>query len=174
MTYVWRDTEKFFEGFTTIDGGTTEVIVGGENFGTFDNVIYRNTNDLKREYQAIQFQSTWGITPRWVTQLNYTHMLKYEGNTEGEAANQPGVTSAFGDYPEIYVQERNFPSGRLSGYQKHKLRFLMNYGLPTGSAPLRWEASTASTQALLTASFRRGSPSPASSVHRSRLRHASR
>ena len=86
---------------------------------------------MKREYQAIQFQSTWGITPRWVTQLNYTHMLKYEGNTEGEAANQPGVTSAFGDYPEIYVEERNFPSGRLSGYQKHKLRFLMNYGLPT-------------------------------------------
>lgn len=131
VTYVWRDTENFFEGFTQIEDGTTTIIRNGENFGTFDNVVYRNTDDLFREYQAIQFQSTYNISPHVIAQLNYTHMLKYEGNSEGENTNQPGVTSVFGDFPEIYVEDRNFPSGRLLGYQKHKLRFLLNFGIPT-------------------------------------------
>jgi hypothetical protein len=58
-------------------------------------------------------------------------MFKYEGNYEGENPNQPAITSTFGDYPEIYVPARNFPTGRLSGYQADRVRFITDYTLPT-------------------------------------------
>ena len=34
-------------------------------------------------------------------QANYTYMLKFEGNFEGEGTNTPGISSNYGNYPEI-------------------------------------------------------------------------
>ena len=63
---------------------------------------------------------------------NYTRELKNHGNIEGEAANQPGNASTAGDYPEIYVADRNFPYGRLAGYQRDKIRFFNTYTFGLG------------------------------------------
>ena len=57
-----------------------------------------------------------------MTALFRTLQLRNEGNFEGEAANQPAIASLVGDYPEILVPERNFPTGRLNDFQRHKVR----------------------------------------------------
>jgi hypothetical protein len=58
--------------------------------------------------------------------------LKNEGNYEGESANAPGSPSVIGDYPEILVEARNFPMGRLDDYQQHKIRAWSTYLLDMG------------------------------------------
>lgn len=131
VTYVNRDTRNFIEGFITIDEGQTHIINNGLDLGFFDNKVYKNTNAETRQYQAIAFQTRAIVAPRWNVDFNYTYQIKYEGNFEGENTNQPAITSLFGDYPEIYVPGRNFPTGRLSGYQKHRIRFITDYSMPT-------------------------------------------
>ncbi len=131
VTYVNRNTRNFIEDFVTIDQGQTEVIVDGVDYGLFDNKVFKNTNDEKRRYQALAFQTRATLNPRWHLDLNYTYQIKYNGNFEGENTNQPAISSRFGDYPEILVPDRNFPEGRLLGYQKHRLRFITDYTVPT-------------------------------------------
>ena len=59
-------------------------------------------------------------------------MLKDEGNFEGEATNQPALSSLYGDYPEVFSATRNFPVGRFDDYQRHKVRLWATYDLPLG------------------------------------------
>jgi len=130
LTYVNRKHKNFIDDFITRDLGTTDVVKDGVDYGTFDNRLYRNTDLPERKFQALAFQGRYRIH-NLQSDLNYTYMIQDEGNIEGEAPNQPARTSLFGDYPEIYVPDRNFPVGRLAGYQKHKLRLLEAYTLPT-------------------------------------------
>ena len=52
---------------------------------------------------------------------------KRHGNYEGEAANQPGLVSVIGDYPEAFSADRNFPIGRLATFQRHRARLCIIY-----------------------------------------------
>jgi hypothetical protein len=93
--------------------------------------VLRNSDVPKRFFQAIEFQGRQAITKQWAAQVNYTYMLKFEGNFEGEASNQPGISSIYGNQPELLALDRQFPRGTLSGYQKHKLRIFTSYNVPT-------------------------------------------
>jgi hypothetical protein len=128
--YTWRDTSNFFEDFLnnpSADGKTT-VIRDGVNFGVFDNVVYSNSDDPVRRYQALQFIGRFDARSNLILNATWTVQLKNEGNFEGEAGNQPGSTSVIGDYPELYIPERNYPVGRLDDFQRHKVRV---YGIYT-------------------------------------------
>jgi hypothetical protein len=59
-------------------------------------------------------------------------MLKDEGDFEGEATNQPAISSLFGDYPEVFSAARNFPIGRFDDFQRHKVRLWATYNVPFG------------------------------------------
>ena len=131
VTYVNRKLSNFIDRFTTFDNGKTHVVVDGVDYGEFDNSVYRNTNNRIRDYQAIALQSRYGLTRNFNVDLNYTYMLKYEGNYEGENTNQPANAPGIDSYPEILVPDRNNPVGNLNGFQRHKLRVLTNYNLPT-------------------------------------------
>jgi hypothetical protein len=131
LTYINRSTRNFVDDFVTFDGGTTDVVVDGVHYGIFDNIYYENTNVPRRDYQALAFQSRSRAVKNLHVDLNYTYMFKYSGNYEGENTNQPAVTSLIGNYPEIYVPDRNFPIGDLAGFQRHKLRLLSDYQMPT-------------------------------------------
>jgi hypothetical protein len=131
MTYVDRKTRNFIEDFITFDQGQTHVVVNGVDYGQFDNRVFKNSDIPKRVYQALAFQTRANVSSRWNVDLNYTYQLKYEGNYEGENTNQPAITSVIGNYPEILFASRDFPDGRLVGYQKHRLRFITDYSLPT-------------------------------------------
>ena len=57
--YVHRRATDFVEDYITIADGKTVVVRNGVNFGTFDNAVYRNSDQPKREYDAIDVQSGW-------------------------------------------------------------------------------------------------------------------
>lgn len=90
-TYTWRKTYDFVEDFITLANGRTTVNRNGTNFGTFNNVVYSNT-DAKREYQGVVLQSS--CRPRnMLIGGSYTLQIKNEGNYAGEGTNQPGAVS---------------------------------------------------------------------------------
>jgi hypothetical protein len=122
LTYVSRDVKGFIEDFITLDNGTTEIIRDGFNFGTFDNVVYRNTDEPQRRYQGLLMQGNYRLRDDLQVAGHWTVQLQNEGDFEGEAANQPGNPSLFGDYPEVLTPDRNFPIGRFDDFQRHKLR----------------------------------------------------
>jgi hypothetical protein len=101
----------------------------GANIGDLTKVIYDNTTGVDREYQALVVQSGYRFNATMNFGANYTVQLKNNGNSNVEAANQPGIASVFGDYPEIIgpALDRYLPEGRLADYQKHKLRVFGTY-----------------------------------------------
>jgi hypothetical protein len=134
VTVTDRRIRRFVEDYVTIAGGYTEVVRQGVDFGPFDNQIFRNSDDPVRRYRAVELTGRHRFAEGWLTEASYTLQLKNEGNFEGEATNQPALTSLIGDYPEILVPERDFPEGRLAGFQRHKLRLWTRYRLGLGRA----------------------------------------
>lgn len=134
-TYVNRRTTNLIDDVITRDLGTTDVVKNGVDFGTYDNLQYRNADDaIFREYQALVFQGRYRLTDRWSFNGHWTVQVKNDGNFEGEAANAPGSPSLFGDYPEVFAAARHFPEGRLDDFQRHKLRLWTTYLLDLGRA----------------------------------------
>ncbi len=131
VTYVNRKTRDFIDSVTTFNLGQTDVVVDGNDFGNFDNSTFLNSNLPSREYQALALQTRYAVTRDLIFDLNYTYMLRFNGNYEGEGTNQPASTPGIGSFPEIFVADRDFPDGRLNGFQRHKLRALTSYSLPT-------------------------------------------
>lgn len=125
--YVHRNVGNFVEDFIDLSTGQTDVTFEGVDYGTFQNRVFRNTNIPKRNYDGLVFQGRLRLSSRWSVYGNSTVQLKNEGNFEGEASNQPGISSTFGDYPEAYTEARHFPVGRLSAFQRHKLRLWTTY-----------------------------------------------
>lgn len=133
-TYIARDVSNFFESFTDTTTGTTDLELEGNALGTVDNVVYRNTDELTREYRALQAQFAYHLRDAWRFGGSWTHQFRNFGNYEGEGANTPGATSLFGDNPEVFNAERHFPLGRLNDFQGDKVRVWTNYDLSLGRA----------------------------------------
>lgn len=133
LTYTTRKWSDFWEDFVTTNTGFTEFEVNGVK-KVFDNTLYSNTNDMNRQYSAIQLLSQFRFFDKWTIHGNYTYELENEGNFVGEAGNQPGNPSVFGNRPEMLDPQRHFPNGRLPGYQQHRLRLLNNYEFGLGRA----------------------------------------
>ncbi len=133
LTYVDRDVTDFIEDFIDTTTGTTDVVLDGVPAGTFENVVIRNTDDHERKYQALLLQGQYRLTDAWTVAGNWTWQIANEGDFEGEAANQPGLTSSYGNYPELFV-ERNLPKGRFDDFQEHKVRLWSNYSFDLGRA----------------------------------------
>ena len=133
-TYVRRRATNFIEDFLDLSTGSTEVMHEGRNWGTFVNQLFRNTDDLERNYDALQFDGRYSLTSRFQLDGSYTVQLRNEGNFEGEASNQPGIPSVAFDYPEIFTPERHYPYGRLNDFQRHKVRIWGIYNLDLGWA----------------------------------------
>ena len=131
-TYVRRKTDRILDDFTDQTTGKTTFEREGQTF-TLDNIVYKNaSDDLFREYDALVLQGRYRLSSRWTAEAHYTNQLKNDGNFEGEAANQPGVPSIYGTNPEVFSAERNYPDGRLAGFQRHKLRVWTTYLLGIG------------------------------------------
>ena len=132
--YVWRKATGLVESF--IDdptaAGKTVVVQDGVTFGTFDNVQYRNSDAAVRNYQGLELLGNYQLRSNWTAAAHWTVQLKNEGNYEGEAANAPGAPSLIGDYPEMLIEARNFPMGRLDDYQQHKVRVWSTYMVDIG------------------------------------------
>jgi hypothetical protein len=130
--YTNRNVSGFIETRTDTTTGFSVGELEGVEVGPFDNVRYENSDLPTRKYQGLTFIGNIRPVPRWNLAANYTLQLKLDGDFEGEARNQPGITSLWLDYPELYVRERNFPLGRLSSFQRHKVRAWTSYDLGLG------------------------------------------
>lgn len=129
LTFINRDLKDIIDNFITSDLGCTQVSY--EDFNRcLDNVEFRNTNGTKREYRALELQGRYGLTQNWAVEGNYTRQLRNHGDYEGEGGQAIGAT-LFGNYPEIYTP-RNNPSGRLSQFQRDKVRLWTTYRLGLG------------------------------------------
>jgi hypothetical protein len=132
-SYIHRDTNNIIDDFINDPNATTTVIQEGVNFGTFTNIVYDNSDFAFRKYDGLQFQARYNLMQRWTVNGHYTLQLRNEGNYNGEAANQPGLVTVIGDYPEIYSEARHFPTGRLPfSFQRHKVRLWTIYNHQMG------------------------------------------
>ncbi len=133
LTYVDRNVSNFVEDFIDTTTGRTVVEIGGVVAGEFENQVLRNTDARERKYRALMLQGQYRILDNWTVAGNWTYQIANEGNYEGEAANQPALTSSFGNFPELWV-DRNGPYGRFDDYQEHKIRVWSNYLVNLGRA----------------------------------------
>jgi outer membrane receptor protein involved in Fe transport len=131
-SYIYRRTGNMVEDFVTIADGTTDVVFNGIDAGEVSNVVYRNTDQAWREYQAVVLQSRYRLFNRLTVNGNYTVQLRNHGNYEGEGTNTPGSTSIIGDYPEATSEARHYPEGRLQNFQRHKVRAWAIYDMGLG------------------------------------------
>ena len=127
--YIWRQTNGFIEDFIDDPTAAGKVAVSLPNgtTQTVDRVVYRNTDEPSRDYQALQFMSRARFTSRLWVEGHWTVQLENNGDFEGEAANQPGNPELFFNYPEILDPDRYFPTGRLNEFQRHKVRLWTTY-----------------------------------------------
>jgi hypothetical protein len=131
VVYTNRHLTNVVEDFVTLETGSTTVSKGGVT-GVFSNIVYRNSSLPQRKYEAIQLIGGLSPLPRWAVNAAWTVQLKYDGNFEGEATNQPGISSPIGEYPEAFNEERHYPIGRLAGFQRHGLDVSSTYGFDVG------------------------------------------
>ena len=136
MLYTWRHASNFIEDF--IDdpsaAGKITVVCNGVNFGTFDRLEFRNSNDVERKYQGMQFVGRYDLRNNLYVNGHYTLQLQNEGNFEGEAANQPANPSDFGDWPEILTASQLPRTARLNDFQRSKVRLWAVYNQSLGRA----------------------------------------
>jgi hypothetical protein len=128
-SYIWRDVSDFVEDFSDLTTGSTTVERDGVAYGPFVNKIYRNTDLPIRSYQALQFSGRYRLLDAWSVNGHWTVQLENEGNFEGEATNQPALSSVIGDQPELFNEVRHYPIGTLAGFQHHKIRLWTIYNL---------------------------------------------
>ena len=133
-TYQFRRWFDFVDDEINLANGIVNVNRNGANIGNLSRVVIGNTNGVDREYQALVVQSGYRFRSNLNLGAHYTVQLKNEGNSNVEAANQPGISSVFGDYPEILgpALDRYLPEGRLADYQKHKVRLYGTYSQKMG------------------------------------------
>ncbi|MGZ4779149.1 MAG: TonB-dependent receptor, partial [Thermoanaerobaculia bacterium] len=129
VDYIHRDWKDFYA--SRIDHTTPQAtdFLGIKH----DFVVPFNTNDIKRQYQALQLQSQVNVS-RFVAGVNYTYS-KLRGNDEGENALSGTISqtplNAF--YPEINGYANRLPIGYLFGDQRHRARLWVGYTQPVGA-----------------------------------------
>jgi outer membrane receptor protein involved in Fe transport len=128
--FVQRKTSNFIEEFIMVGNGRTPIVIDGATLGELDNSVYDNSDEMKREYQALQLMGQHRLTNAISVNGHWTLQLKNDGNFEGETPSPTG--SAYGDYPEMLSLGRSAPEGRLDDFQRHKVRLWADYRAELG------------------------------------------
>jgi len=157
-TYSWRTWSGFLEDEISLANGTVNVLPAP---GLLTRVVYDNNDGIKRDFQQLIFQHGYRFRSDVSWGASYTVQLKNEGNSNAEAANQPGNVSILGDYPEVLgpAIDRYLPMGRLADYQRHKLRIYGTYSRQFGRfggvdfSPL-WRVNSGQVYSLSAANVR--------------------
>ena len=131
VVYANRRVTGFIEDFVTLDTGSTTVSKAGIT-DVFSNIVYRNSDLPRREYQAIEIFGRYSPMRRWTWNAAWTVQIENDGNFEGEATSQPGLSSPIGEFPEAFTEQRNYPIGRLAGFQRHAVRVWSSYRVELG------------------------------------------
>ena len=79
------------------------------------------------------FQSRYRVQNNFTVNGHYTVQLENDGNYEGEGTNTPGSTTWIGDFPEIFIEPRYYPDGRLQNFQRNRFRLWTIYNMDMGA-----------------------------------------
>lgn len=130
--FLYRAYADFYGDFRDMNTGKVT-----DPFGrVFDLTIVRNTDLANRSYKGLNLQASYRFGPAWQVGGNYT-LSALRGNFEGEDSGSGPLRFAGDDQPQ-YRGEWNYPTGYLSGDQRHKIRMWANYQLPFGDHLGRW------------------------------------
>ncbi len=127
---VRREFHDFYS--LRLDQGTGQVT---DQFGNvFDLQLTQNTNDLERNYTALQTQvqvqpfRQLSLGASWT----WSHTL---GNFNGETAGSGAVRGLPDFYPEYSQASWGLPRGDLATDQRHRVRAFASYAVPI---PSKW------------------------------------
>ncbi|MFN7918179.1 MAG: TonB-dependent receptor [Vicinamibacterales bacterium] len=132
--FVYRDFGNFYVDRTDTTTGKVS-----DQFGrSYDLTLIENSDELFRRYKGLSVQGTYRLGSSADIGGTYTLSRTY-GNVDGEntgsgpiragnitAGNVSGIVS----YPEYKQASWNYPTGDLSGDQRHRSRLWINYRLP--------------------------------------------
>jgi hypothetical protein len=123
---VLRNWDNFYSSYRDVSTGKVSA------FGTeYDLSIIRSDNRVyDREYTGLQTQFNYRVMQPFTIGGTYT-WSRLVGNVTGEDSGNGPLVGVAGEYPE-YRQERwNYPTGYLTGDQRHRAKVWGSYDLNT-------------------------------------------
>jgi len=97
----------------------------------YDLGVVVNTNEVERDYRALQTQIQYRFTPELSLGGNYT-LSNARGSFNGETESSGPDTADALFYPEYRQKDWNYPVGDMAIDQRHKLRLWATYLLGLG------------------------------------------
>jgi outer membrane receptor for ferrienterochelin and colicin len=128
---MYRSFHDFYSDRTdTTTGKITGTVPAPVNATvTLDKRVRENTNDLKRDYKALEAQLDYRATSRVLLSASYT-LSESNGNVDGENAGSGPVTGGINAYPEYFQTSWNLPIGDLFIDQRHKATLSAVWDVP--------------------------------------------
>ncbi|MBK9965501.1 MAG: TonB-dependent receptor [Holophagales bacterium] len=123
---IWRKAHDFYS--TRVDTSTGTVYVPQID-SELDLGVVENTNDLEREYRALQTQFAYRPLEGLSVGGNWTWST-LRGSFDGETLSSGPVTGSDAYYPEYSAAGWSRPVGYLSTDQRHKVRLWANWEVP--------------------------------------------
>src|SRR5207253_9660216 len=125
---IRRDWKDFYTSFTNQQTGQVTLATGAKA----DFTLVRNSNDFKRDYNAVEVQGQYRLIRNLTVGGNYTYS-RLRGNYTGETSGGGPVTEGSDNtsYPQYHAFDQSNPIGYLSSDQTHKIRAWSSYDLPT-------------------------------------------
>ena len=124
---IWRDWGDFYTSFVNTSTGKTQ-----DQYGTrYDQAIIRNDSDLyNRKYRALQSSYSYRLSQHSNIGGTYT-WSRLTGNVTGEDLGSGPLVGNAGERPEYRQASWNYPTGYLSGDQRHRAKLWGTYDIPT-------------------------------------------
>jgi Carboxypeptidase regulatory-like domain/TonB dependent receptor len=126
--FVWRDWENFYTSFRDVSTGK---VTDPRTSTQYDLSIIRSNSDVyDRLYSGIQTQFDYRILGRFRVGATYT-WSRLTGNVTGEDSGTGPLVGVAAEYPEYRRESWNYPTGYLTGDQRHRARAWVSYDHPT-------------------------------------------
>lgn len=125
--FIYRNWDDFYASYVNLSTGQVS-----DEFGTtYDHAIVSNDDKIyNREYTGIQTQFSYRIAPPLNLGGTYT-WSRLVGNVTGEDSGSGPLTGVATERPEYRQASWNYPTGYLTGDQRHRLKLWLTWDLPT-------------------------------------------
>jgi hypothetical protein len=126
---IMRNWDDFYADFTTTETGQVTDDFGNE----YDLTVVRNSDIYDREYTGVQTQFSYRALERLNLGATYT-WSRLVGNVTGEDSGSGPLSGNALNYPEYRGADWNYPTGYLTGDQRHRFKGWASYdiGTPVG------------------------------------------
>jgi hypothetical protein len=125
---VWRDWENFYTSFRSLSNGK---VTDPRTATEYDLSIIRSDSDIyDRDYTGVHTQFNYRLLQRLQLGGTYT-WSRLVGNVTGEDSGSGPLVGVAGEYPEYRQSSWNYPTGYLTGDQRHRARLWASYDLAT-------------------------------------------